>query len=522
MSHVVDHYQNYKEDKDFFQQLLKLVNRFQCYPGAKWQITDSEKKELEELLRNLTPEKLTDRLEPLFDNQCFQLPELRNIKSDQQRFEKAEQIRQDAVNQIIAKIGVEAFVEYAINLSDPHSAMRAFAKQNNSFEYFDVIYQQAKRDQIRYKTYKDYFRSLAAINKDQYLVMVNNRLNDDFVWYLLAAATACEDIWNIVDRLKTPISREYWLHADLCVIPVEKADYLVSHFMTVGRYNEVINILFHILNDNKDNVDEAFVVKTMQMVMPILNRDVLRTSNFELEHVMEWIDNNEHVTDEEVMSLEIPYIISDRGNISDWRAYRIILQNPNYMFELIDYACFPDDETKRDEEITAIEKDPKRRTIGQFSAIMLTEIQTMPCVDKDGTIQEENLRLYVKKLLEAGREKDKLSHVYHTIGRLLGNYNSITTKCPPRIICELIDELDEQTVCNSYHDRIYNRLGSSVRGPYDGGEIERKKSERFDCIADELQIEYPITAKIYRRLARIYNEEAKRHDTEAEMLKLDD
>lgn len=521
LSYINDNSLRFKGNKALYERIVSLINHFRNMPNAKWQISETEICVLNEILQKVTPENTIDRVEYLLSNKCYHIPEIQHISDHGKRFEKVQALRLNAVNQIIEEIGVDAFIGYAITLPEPRDAIMAFARREDGFDFFDKVLDLVKSNELKYKAYRDYFRQLFLIDKPCYMAHVEEKRNDGFVWFPLASADPCEEVWQLADSLEAERRRKYWENTALVYIPLDRIEYLNENFLKVGRYNEVIQVLYHVLSNNKENLDLKYAIGIIHQILPHLNRDILRISDFELERVMEWIDKNDNVSDEEIISLELPYIISDRGNLSSWRAYNIIIQNPKFMFELIDYACFPDDDTKKDEEMKLFEQDAKLRTLGQFGAIMLTEIHTMPCVDENGVIDEKALKEYVDELLKLGREKDKLSHVYHTIGRLLACYPKSTHERPPQIICEMIDEIHEKTLCTSYHARIYNRLGSTVRGPFDGGGIEWNKAKRFGTIADELQVEFPVTSSIYRSLASDYEVEAKRQDEEAEMLKLD-
>lgn len=521
LGYINDHSLKFKGNKTLYEKMISLINHFRNMPNAKWQISEYEKRILNEILQKVTPENTIDRVEYLLSNQCYHIPEIQHISDHRTRFEKVQALRIDAVNKIVDEIGIDAFIDYAITLPEPRDAIMAFARRKDGFEYFDKVFSLVKVDELKYNVYRDYFRQLFLSDKPRYMALVEGQSKDSYVWFPLASADPCEEVWQMVDSLDNDNNRKYWEHTAIIYIPLERVEYLNEHFLRVGRYNEVIQVLYHVLSNNKDNLDVAYVMEMMRKILPHLNREVLRICDFELERVMEWIDKNEKVSDEEIFSLELPYIISDRGNLSAWRAYNIIVQNPKFMFELIDYACFPDDDARREEDIKVYSNDSKRKALGQFSAIMLTEIQTMPCVDDKDVIDENALKEYVNELIRLGKEKDKLSHVYHAIGRLLACYPKSTHERPPQIICELIDGIDNKTLNSSYHARIYNRLGSTVRGPFDGGEIEWNKSKRFAVIAQELEVEYPVTSSIYRSLASDYELEAKRQDEEAEMLKLD-
>lgn len=518
---ISDQSNNYKGNKKLYERLLDLNNHFNGMPDAWWQITEDEKHVLNELLLNITPENTIDRLEYLLSNRCYRIPEIQHIKDHQKRFAKVQELRLKAVNQIVDEIGVDAFMDYVVSLPDPQDAMMTFGRREDSIDYFEKVFGLVSLDELKYQPCKYYFRQLAFVDMERFVAEIEKRKQDEYVWFPLAAADPCEIIWNLVDSLDEKTNREYWEHVALICIPIERVEYLNRHFMEVGRYHEVIQVLYHVMIDNKDSLGLPYIIDVMLQVMKHLNGQILISSNFELERVMEWIDKNEKVTDQEIMALELPYIISQRGSVAEWRAYSIILQNPKFLFDLIDSACFSDNEEEMQREMEAIANDANRKAFALFSATMLTEIYTMPCVDHEGKVDEKGLKEYMSELIRLGTEADKLSHVHHTIGHLLACYPKSTTEKPPRVICEMIDEIDNKTLNSSYHARIYNRLGSTVRGPFDGGDIEWNKSKRFTNIAEELQVEFPVTAKIYSSLAAVYEEEAKRQDTEAEILKLD-
>ena len=109
----------------------------------------------------------------------------------------------------------------------------------------------------------------------------------------------------------------------------------------------------------------------------------------------------------------------------------------------------------------------------------------------------------------------------HLIGQLLGNNPGCIQGEPPVAICEIIEELNNTEINNSFHSKIYNRLGSTVRGPFDGGEIERNRFERFTKTAKRLRTDYLVIASIYEDLAKMYSKEAKRQDVESEIIMLD-
>lgn len=91
---------------------------------------------------------------------------------------------------------------------------------------------------------------------------------------------------------------------------------------------------------------------------------------------------------------------------------------------------------------------------------------------------------------------------------------------PEFISIRLNDSLAAE-VNDGFYVQIYNTLGFTVRGPFDGGDIEHNRAAKFYETAEKIQVMYPITAGIYRDLGTVYSNDANRYDTEAVFLKLD-
>ena len=512
-----------KGNMTFYKNLMNNINHFRSCPNAKWCLPDNEIREWEALQEILKPTNLQDQLEHLFDGNYHQLPELRGITGYEEMFKKVEVLRCEAVNSLLTQNGFEALMDYSKRLQNPQYIMRALAMQENAFDYFDRIYMLAESDDLFNRIAVNYFSRIDIGDRKRFLDKVNIYKNHAFVWYPLAAVRNVDDeIWNYVESLTEQQQDEYWAHVDTHVIPYTRVDYLNNHYACAGRGDQVVKILYHVIKHKEQYpLDLSYVVNTMKRVLPIMDPKKLGFILFELNGVMEWIDKQPEVSATDLVALEIPYIIMSGEEISDWRIYKMIIENPHYLFEMIDYVFYSDDPEQKKLEEERNTSDKQRRVLAAFSGKLLLSIHTMPCMGEDDTIDEERLREYIVTLQKLGGEKKKMSMVNHIIGQLLANCPQCIQGCPPKIICEIIEGLNNKTVNNSFHAQIYYRHGSTVRGPYDGGNIEYNKAARFHKTAEKLQIMYPITSEIFRDLSDVYMNEAKRHDTEVEIMKLD-
>lgn len=521
--HLIRQQDTLKSYKTFYKHLMSRVNHFRSYPNARWSLPEQELTEWEALLDDLRPTNLQDQLEHVFDGNYHQLPELRGISDYEEKFKKVEELRYEAVNRLLKHDGFDALMEYSRRLTNPQYIMRALATRNDALDFFDHIYYLAETDVFFRKISAEFFGRLIISDRKAFLEKINANKGQCFIWFPLASVWSTDDdIWEIVDSLSEQQQHEYWAHSEVHTILYKRVEYLNNHYEHVGRGEQVVKILYHVL-EYKDQypLDLDYVVNTMKRVLPNITPDQLSLINFELKMVMEWIDKQTDVSASDIVTLEIPYILMTGEDVNAWRIFKMILENPYYMFEMIDYAFYSDNPQIRKQEEELNRNDKQRKVWATFSGKMLFSLHTMPCMEDDGTIDEERLKDYVSTLRRLGGEKEKMSMVNHTIGQLLANYPACVNGCPPEIICEIIEELNNKVVNDSFHAQIYNKLGATVRGPYDGGGIEHNRAKRFCETSEKLQIMYPITAEIYRDLGAVYSNEAQRHDTETEIMKLD-
>ncbi len=68
---------------------------------------------------------------------------------------------------------------------------------------------------------------------------------------------------------------------------------------------------------------------------------------------------------------------------------------------------------------------------------------------------------------------------------------------------------------------MFNKRGSSSRGAFEGGNIERGHAKYFEELAKKIKNKYPNLSEVFLRLSNGYLEDAKRQDESAERDKLE-
>lgn len=521
-NYLVNRQNTLKSHNAFYQELKGKINRFRSISNARWQIPNEELVEFENLLESITPENLLDRLEFLFDGNIHEMPEIRTIEDNDLRIKAVREIRKDAAAQVLTTVGIDEVFKYAERLKHPEYLMQGLGSSESAIDVFDDVYRYARVNDGKPTYILTFFNSYAFADRDSFLQCVKVWHDDGFVWYPISGIYPDDDLWGIVDSFDDQQQLEYWRHAYAGILPPERVEYLLDNYQKAGNADQMISIINHIIhNEGHYQLSHDLIVNRMHFAMSRMNSEVLHSRDFEIDSILRWIEKHPDTTDPEILKLELPYIIVSDEGIKEWRAYHIIVNSPQYMFELLDNAFYSEDPDIKEKEIQYRNEHPEQAGMSEFCGRFLLNISTTPCTEEDGSIDVERLRGYIAQFLEKAEVKGKLAMANHLIGQLLGNNPGCIQGEPPVAICEIIEELNNTEINNSFHSKIYNRLGSTVRGPFDGGEIERNRFERFTKTAKRLRTDYLVIASIYEDLAKMYSKEAKRQDVESEIIMLD-
>ena len=92
---------------------------------------------------------------------------------------------------------------------------------------------------------------------------------------------------------------------------------------------------------------------------------------------------------------------------------------------------------------------------------------------------------------------------------------------PPEEICNFMETSNSEHIFSGFSSELFNMRGFSSRGPYDGGDIEREKSEYFNSLNLKLKGKHKKVSSVFVRLRKNYLNDAKRQDEMAERDKLE-
>lgn len=123
---------------------------------------------------------------------------------------------------------------------------------------------------------------------------------------------------------------------------------------------------------------------------------------------------------------------------------------------------------------------------------------------KNGTLDEDTLMKYADKFMSLAKREKYFRAVKIVFGPLLDNIPD-REDYPQDALCKLLTKYSEhgrdKSILNSFRCQFFNTRGMTSCLPYDGGRIERTRSEKYKKYADKTRYTYPDIASIFDSLS---------------------
>ena len=163
------------------------------------------------------------------------------------------------------------------------------------------------------------------------------------------------------------------------------------------------------------------------------------------------------------------------------------------------------------------ETSPERQRMATNGYRLLSVWTTVPGVDEGGKLDGAALRTWVSEALTQLEEVDRRDvgedRIGHVLSYSLPGDDGIR---PAPEVRDLLEELQSAVVEEALRVGFYNQRGTTSRDPEEGGAQERQLAARYREEADRVVDQWPRTAAILRDLAKSYENDARRYDSEAE------
>lgn len=160
--------------------------------------------------------------------------------------------------------------------------------------------------------------------------------------------------------------------------------------------------------------------------------------------------------------------------------------------------------------------DPEQRVaVCQAAYRLLANVRRLPGADDEGRIEPHVLSRWVREVRRRCGEHSRAGIGDRRIGELLSRARSEENGTwPCRSVCEVLETVASHDIAWGFELGVRKARGVVRRGLEEGGAQERELSARYRAWAERVVFDYPYVANILERIARDYDRDAEREDSD--------
>ena len=526
-------YANINQEKfTIWETIRGILNHHRSHPDTEWALPELELVRLENLYYKLQPTDIINKYIWLFNNHWPEFPEgsiyVENKfeKQHEQQQKRIDEARKTAVTFFLQELGLNATLELRKQvkefwllggaladvitnqedvltvcecLSDDKNLIgfaHNFIYRKSIIENFDWIKSLIKRLKLKKFTNKSLSNVLIPLNQNQQL-------------------------WDYVDSLDKEIQNEYWKNFNPHFYHNSDNEKVIGIEMLLKhkRFFSAINITSHFPNVIPTNL----LTEILKKAGTEEANEIPRFKGYEIERVFEELDKRIDIEKSTLINLEWLYlpILDSYGTRRNPKTLEEELaNNPDFFIEVLKWVYTPKDKTLLEKEREGV-SDQAIQNRAKQAYHLIHSWKKIPGVKEDYSIDEAVLKEWITKVRTLAEADSRLNVADSEIGKILAQYPENVLSWPQEIIFQIIEEINTDSLTSGYSSGMFNKRGSSTRGAFDGGDIEREKSAYFEKLANDFKNKYPNVSNIFRRMQDGYLADAKRQDESAERDKLE-
>ncbi len=522
------------EQKEFvtWETIRKILNQHRSHPETDWALPEMELKRLEELYEKLKPVDVVNQLVWLFNDHWPAFSEgFIYVKGDYEGRHDKQQNKIDAARSEAAKIflkelGLKKTLELRKQVKESWALGDALARIIKDQDDVLIVceYLNDEREQLRF-IHSFMFRKSILEGLEWIKNLVNSLQQKGFskkvLSNILIPINQTKQLWEFVSSLDSEIQNEYWknIYPSFYKIPVDEKILGVEMLIKHRRFFSTIDICSHFVEEMPTNLLAELLKKTVTEEAS----EPPSLKGYKIERIFETLDKRNDLEKAILINLEwlyLPFLDSYGTRRNPKVLEEELTRSPEFFVDVLKWIYMPKDKEKMEEERKGLSDEVVQNRATQ-AYHLLHSWKKIPGMKSDNSIDKTVLMEWINKARTLAEEQSRLEVADMHIGQVLAEYPENVAEWPQVIIFQVIEEINTDSIKRNYSSAMFNKKGSSSRGPFDGGDIERGKASYFEKLANDFKNKYPNVAEIFKRLAEGYLIDAKRVDDQAKRDRLE-
>ena len=328
---------------------------------------------------------------------------------------------------------------------------------------------------------------------------------------LYAPPTAA--MWQVIEEADGTLAEQYWGKAHPLGVALSDADRAIRSLLTYGRPWVAIDVIAGTLhNPEKDTTSLPAPELVREVLDAALKTDPRETPSqapgYEVGVILDYLEAHRTETPA-VASYEFGYFQLLEHRRTPRALFAALSEEPALFVELVSRVYRSEHQPER-----KLNQDEVAQV--HHAWWVLRHWNTIPGRNEDGSVDGAHLTTWVRtarpQLADSGRTEigDQL------IGQALASSPAGTDGAwPSEPVREIIEATGSQSLESGIYTGIVNSDGTTSRGVFDGGGLERDKAARYTEWSKHVAATSPRTGRLLRRIADSYERDARRHDDDA-------
>lgn len=522
VNYLSDHQKYLKGNELVCDKLREQIILHISHSDAAWTMKKVELKPYQMLLSNLLSDDVIEQHKWLFKDRYVEIPS-KWINSGKERYEALRDMRIQAINDIIQDGGYESIVQMSCRVDYPSILGESYYFSDKATNLENIISDYIDhRLSFEFLSGYGYIYFLEHGTGEMIRVAKTIQPEDVSIDWLCAPKYQTDIAAYIEENMSVSAQNRYWGKVNIWGLPTNaNNENLITKLIEVNRNKEALSLLSKLIKVGENLISDQMM---LDILLKILSSDINGLENFSPDCFIDIIEEIQKTDNADIinqlLSLELNLypLFVNRMDTSNLIIVQEALLKPEVMIELISLAYLHCDDNDNINK-SSYQKDETSLMLSKHAFSLLYDLHKAPYVDIDQA-NVEDFKSYIKHLQELAIERNLVKMTNHTIGHLLA-YIPENDNYPPEYLSDMIEQLSDKTVDESYRIQMFNKRGVTTRSINAGGDIERRLIERYQRYANKTRFSYPRITKIFNELIIEYQRIAQKEDNEAKLIDLE-
>ena len=325
--------------------------------------------------------------------------------------------------------------------------------------------------------------------------------------------------WDQVSESGTEFEASYWRKAPIYWMSDDgdEISFAIRKLIDVGRARAALS-----LANSPDQIylPSSLLVELLQQAASQPFEDSLdRNEPVMFQHyvaeILQELDGRDDIDHQDLIRLEWNYLLLlEHSHRPAKVLLRALSEEPAFFIEVLSLIYKSKDEENEERDATEFERV---QAVATQAFRLLEQWDHIPGAQDNGTIDAEALETWIRQTRSLAKDCGREDIADLKIGNMLasspvdadGNWPAVPVR-------EALDLFRSKSMLSGFRSGTYNRRGVTSRLVDEGGQLERDEASKYRAWAKELGFDYPHTAKALDMIAESYEDDAKRHDQDAE------